>query len=130
KGDYDSAIADWKHALKLNPKLRDVQDSIRDVRYSRIRKGSKEIALEWNDKGFAKAERGDYDGAIRDYDRAIELNPEYAEALYNRGVAKSKMGDWAGAIADFDEALELKPKYALAYAGRGEARMAKGDCYG
>ena len=47
--------------------------------------------------------------AIADFDRAIELKPEEAEAYYNRGVAKSKLGDQDGAEADRKRAIELDP---------------------
>jgi Flp pilus assembly protein TadD len=38
--------------------------------------------------GTAKAEKGDYDGAIADLDRAIELDPNNASPYSNRGMAK------------------------------------------
>ena len=59
--------------------------------------------------GKAKFDEGDYRGAIADYSRAIELNPDYANAYYNRGIAKSKLGDHDGAEADRNRAAELDP---------------------
>ena len=47
-----------------------------------------EIPTSFN-SGNAKSELGDYRGAIQDYNKAIELNPKYANAYYNRGNAKS-----------------------------------------
>ena len=35
--------------------------------------------------GFSKYELGDYSGAILDYSKAIELDPEFKEAYSNRG---------------------------------------------
>ena len=69
--------------------------------------------------GKAKFIQGDYRGAIADYDRAIELRPDYAEAYYLRGSAKMGLGDYRGAIADYDRAIELDPKDAGAYYDRG-----------
>ena len=34
----------------------------------------------WLDSGLAKAKRGDYQGAIADYTKAIEIYPQYAIA--------------------------------------------------
>ena len=65
--------------------------------------------------------------AIADYDRAIEINPDYAKAYTNRGKAKYKLGDYHGAIADYDRTIELKPDYAKAYYNRGEAKHKLGD---
>jgi len=89
--------------------------SIRDAYYNR---------------GAAKIEKGDLDGAIADYNRAIELNPKDARAYYNRGIAKRAKGDLDGAIADFSRAIELDPKYAIAYNNRGIAKDDKGDLDG
>ena len=60
--------------------------------------------------GNAKYLQGDYDGAIADYSRAIELDPDDAAAYYNRGNAKSELDDYHGAIADYSRAIELDPE--------------------
>ena len=39
---------------------------------------------------YGKAENGDYYGAISDYTKAIEINPNDGDAYYNRGNAKRK----------------------------------------
>jgi len=59
--------------------------------------------------------RRDWDGAIADFDRALQFDPKLAQAYDNRGDAKTETGDFDGAIADFNRALQLNPKYAKAY---------------
>ena len=49
--------------------------------------------------------------AVRDYDQAISLNPDYPEALYNRGNACADANSLAEAIRDYDQAIALKPDY-------------------
>ena len=39
-------------------------------------------------RAYEKAEKGDYYGAISDYTKAIEVNPNDGDAYYNRGNAK------------------------------------------
>ena len=78
-------------------------------------------------RGIAKDEMGDYEGAIADYDRAIEINPQYAKAHNNRGITKDNMGDYKGAIADYDRAIEINPQYAEAYNNRGTTKDSLGD---
>ena len=71
--------------------------------------------------GCTKHVLGNYKGAVADYDKAIQLKPDYAKAYHNRGYT-------AAAIADFDKAIRLKPDYASAYNNRGLAKKhALGD---
>ena len=46
----------------------------------------------------------DYENAIQDYDRAIQLDPSYASAYYNRGYSYYKLGQYQPAIQDYDKA--------------------------
>ena len=65
-----------------------------------------QTAEDYNNRGSAKGNLQDYKGAIADYTKAIELNPNYAYAYYNRGLAKVNLKDYKGAIADFNKAIE------------------------
>ena len=73
-------------------------------------------------RGYAKAELGDYRGAIADYTEVIRLQPDVASAHYNRGLAKGKLGQHFAAIVDFDTAIRLKPDLVEAYNNRGLAK--------
>lgn len=46
-------------------------------------------------------------GAISDYNKAIELNPNYADAYNNRSIAKESIGDLNGACEDARKAISL-----------------------
>lgn len=76
-------------------------------------------AQEFFDRGLEKQNSGDYQGAIADYDQAIKLNPDDADAYNNRGLARSALGNKQGAIADYDQAIKLNPDYAPAFYNRG-----------
>jgi lipoprotein NlpI len=81
-------------------------------------------------KGLAKQEKGDLDGAIAEFTKAIELKPDYAQAYAIRGLAEQYKGNLEGAIADFTKAIELKldnPHLAVVFYSRGLARQYKGD---
>jgi tetratricopeptide (TPR) repeat protein len=58
-------------------------------------------AAEFFKSGYTKADKADYDGAIADFSKAIELDPKYALAYDNRGVAKDRKSDYDGAIAGY-----------------------------
>ena len=51
--------------------------------------------------------------AIKDFSKAIKLNPNYALAYNNRGIAKDNLGLYEEAIKDYDKAIKLNPNYAL-----------------
>lgn len=72
-------------------------------------------------RGSAKC-LSDERGAIQDYNRAIELNPNYAEAYNNRGITKSNLKDYRGAIQDYNKTIELNPDDPSPYINRGRAK--------
>jgi tetratricopeptide (TPR) repeat protein len=48
------------------------------------------LAIVYNNRGNAYSSKGKYDLAPKDYDKSIELNPNYARAFNNRGVVYQK----------------------------------------
>lgn len=61
-------------------------------------------------RGKTRTELGDAKGAIEDYNQALRLNPELAEAYGNRGLLYSQMGDRQAALADLQRAAQLFAK--------------------
>ena len=78
-------------------------------------------------RGIEKAKNGDLDGAMADFDRAIELNPKDDAPYYNRAQAKRLKKDTAGAVADYTRAIELGSTNPAAYNNRGNARSENND---
>ncbi len=74
-----------------------------------------DAADDYFNSGNGKLDKGDLDGAIGDYNKAIKLKHDFASAYQNRGNAKGRKGDLGGAIADHDKAIELEPDVASAY---------------
>ena len=70
---------------------------------------------------------GDYNKAIAEYNRAISLKADYADAYVSRGNARRRLGDLNRAIEDYNRALGLKSSYAEVYNYRGFAYAKKGD---
>jgi len=93
------------------------------------------LAVSYYNRGLGYGAEGDYDRAIADYTKAIELAPKFAKAYNNRGTVYGMKGDHARAIADFTRAIGLDPKNANAYNNRclglaisGQAQSALTDC--
>ena len=63
----------------------------------------------YNNRGNAYLNLNQYERAIQDYNKAIQLNPNYFEAYNNRGWAYYCLKKYQQALKDFDKALELNP---------------------
>jgi len=69
----------------------------------------------------------DIDGAIADYDKAIEINPKVTNSYINRSNARLMKNDLRGAIKDLNQAIIIRPHFANAYLLRGFARLELND---
>ena len=78
-------------------------------------------------RGYAYANEGKYDEAIKHYDAAIKLNPRIAEAYISRGIAYSEKDELDIAIRDYNKAIELEPNNLFVYTNRSVAYHNKGD---
>jgi tetratricopeptide (TPR) repeat protein len=133
KGDKAGAAADFKRARQLDPQLVSEGSSADSIDHGIAKGNEKESPASvedfFNRAGVKKA-AGDLDGAIADYDRAIQLDPKDAAIYNNRGLAKQEKGDLDAAIVDFNRAIQLNPKDAVACSNRGNAKRDKGDLDG
>src|SRR5215467_11972054 len=79
------------------------------------------LILGGNEKAHAK----DYDGAIADFTKAIELGRDLPGILragpyINRGLAYADKGDLDAGLADLTEAIKIQPDSVYAYQDRGD----------
>ena len=72
----------------------------------------------------------DFNGALSEYNHAIELKPDFALAYNGRGRAWLSLGNLGQAVADYSTAISLDPDYALAYFNRGCARRTQENVKG
>lgn len=77
-----------------------------------------ENAGAYYNQGVVRLEKGEYDAAISDFTRAIELRPRFAMAHFYRGRAYHRKGEHDKALPDLNEAIELDPNLAVAYGDR------------
>lgn len=66
-----------------------------------------------------------YQGALKAFDKAIALNPNYSDAYFYKGSANLYDFNFDEAIKDFDKAVDLEPLYKEAYSNRAFARLRK-----
>ena len=76
---------------------------------------------EWLDRGRAYSVTGNYENAILDFTKAIDLKPTNAAAYDGRGGAYVGKKDYIRAVADLTEAIRLNPKSVYSIVDRGHS---------
>jgi tetratricopeptide (TPR) repeat protein len=69
--------------------------------------------------GEALESQGNYEQAIKVFDKAIENNSQNSEAWYNKGFCYMQLGNYAEAIKAFDKAVEIDLQYFNAWYNKG-----------
>lgn len=119
KADYDHAIADFKKALTISQKIS--TDAYYAIGYSLAKKGDLDGAIKsfsvvikikpdassYNNRGVCYYDQGEYDLAIDDFTKTIDLDKRYYSAYVYRGRAWTKKGLYDKAIEDNSTALKL-----------------------
>jgi len=77
-------------------------------------------------RGRTYYREGKSDLAIKDYNKALALNPRSAYVYNERGMAYSNLGKLNEAIADYTQAIKLYPGFAVAYYNRTIAYLKLG----
>jgi tetratricopeptide (TPR) repeat protein len=77
--------------------------------------------------GVQKYQKGDYPGALADYDKLIAIAPKERLAYIGKSLIKIKLGDKPGAILDLSKAIALDPNNRSLYAVRGGLKFESGD---
>ncbi len=81
----------------------------------------------WYSRAIIKDELYTWKAARRDYDKAIELAPDFIDAIVNRAANKDEAGEYDEAIDDYSKAIELDPQNEMAYFNRGNSKFNKKD---
>lgn len=70
-------------------------------------------------QGLAYLDKGQFRRAVAFLNRAIENEPDSADAYFGRGLVYHELEQYQEAIADFDRAIELDPEHPYAHFQRG-----------
>ena len=69
----------------------------------------------------------EYDLAVVEYNKAIELNPKDASTYLNRGFVLLNQKNYDLAVVDYDKAIELSPNESMIYFNRGDLHEKMGN---
>lgn len=125
-GRRESAYADYKKAIELNPKnarafvnranvsseLRKFDEAFAD--YGRAITIEPKNALAYSNRGQLYSDQSKYEDALNDLAKAIELDPTNAEPYYTRAMIYRNKGKSLLAIADLDKYIAIgsdNPQY-------------------
>lgn len=87
-------------------------------------------AAAYVDRAWASMDKGLYAQAIDDLDRAVVLEPNFADAWFAHGWANEKNGDERAAIQDYSRTIDTKPDHAFALFSRGFLNLYGGNTRG
>lgn len=87
----------------------------------------KEEAEKQLKSGKDKLLNSDFQGALKDLDKSIELNPDIDQAWFYRANVKMNLRDYQGSINDFNTCLKLNPYFTDAWVNRGNVKFIQGD---
>jgi len=75
--------------------------------------------LAHNSMGIALFAEGRYEEALDNYNKSINIRPDYIRPYHNRGALYVSIGQYKKAMADYDRAIFLSPNTAEIYNNRG-----------
>ncbi|OKH34171.1 hypothetical protein NIES2101_39405 [Calothrix sp. HK-06] len=127
---YEQALVAINQAIEHQPKNPNLFNEKRKVLENLKRYSEAEIAITlaiqlaprpafYENRGIVYAYQEKSDLAIADFTKAIQINPQDAQAYYNRGLVYDDQKKSDLAIADFTKAIQINPQYVQAYNYRG-----------
>lgn len=147
-GRYEEAWEDHSQAIKVNPgfseaylnrgnvsfavgnfkdAVADYDQAVQTVSVS-ARRGSTPYRAEvYSRRGAGYFFAKEYDDALKDFNRALEIDPDNIVALDNRAIIFSIRGEKDKALADFNRSLRLVPQNPVNYVNRAQLYYQSGD---
>ena len=127
QGKFTEAKSEFEKALKAAPSFGPAQRALTIIEDVTDQKIASQSAICYF-KGIAHALKGQHVQAIPYYNKAIEINPGFANAYFSRGVSFAQgKHQYDEAISDYNKAIEINPGFAKAIALRGYAYYSKGE---
>lgn len=102
---------DWKKVIELGERILTIDPNHQP--------GRSKTAQAYRERGVQSHNNRDYNAAIADYTRAIELESNTADYNYLRGMSYEWKKEYASSIGDYTAAIKLDPNKPQYYYRRG-----------
>ena len=89
-----------------------------------------ESAYYFYQSGMNNYKNGDYFKAVYDFTKAIEIDPNYADAYHWRALVKMFLKDYSFALRDINKTLQFLPNDKKVFGSLGLVKMGLGDMQG
>jgi len=112
----------------------EAETSLRQLARTKVQQGDYALAIEiitrlidrnqasandYNNRGLIYFQIGQYDKAVADYNKALQLKPDLAAAYNNRANYYAAKKQLEKALADYDRAIDLNPVHVRALINQG-----------
>ncbi|MDD5773153.1 MAG: tetratricopeptide repeat protein [bacterium] len=132
---WESAKNNFLKAIEMFPQNEEVQKHL-EVAYKNISKETQakyekivekekagkdkeKLIYSYKNLGWIHLGNGNYEGALKSFDQAIAVNPDYIEALQGKGMLFLKTEKYNEAEKIFQKIIGINKSYASAYVGLG-----------
>jgi len=128
EGEAEAGDSEWtRYADQQGPELAESKIDMNEL--PAAAPGLKDTLIDlrqaeaFNLQGETNSSKKKYSNAIKDFSRALEIHPNYVDALINRGSAYAELGRFNDALMDFNHALKFEKKDAELFNRRGEVYL-------
>ena len=137
---YEKAVVEFRKALELNPNYPEAHNDLGST-YAQLHRWDLAIfefreaisdpfyrtpELAYYNLGTALMENGELIEAVKELHMAVQLRPDFSQALDKYGVALFRLNRLQESIKQFKQAIELDPAYVEPYLNLGLAYMKQG----
>ncbi|EKF86533.1 tetratricopeptide repeat protein [Methanobacterium formicicum] len=112
-GDYENSYKVFEEAVKIDP--HDLGTKITGKKVSQI------ITNQYTQKGYDKLKNGNYNEAVKYFNKLLEIKPDDIDALMYKGGAMFATRNYEAAIKCFDVVIYIKKDHSIAWFSKGEA---------
>ncbi len=122
---HPAALASYDRALALAPDCAEAHynraNALLQCEYHERK--SKRFLRELHLRGYPRVAQARHEAALLGYERALELQPDYADAWFNRGNVLYELNRPKAALQSYNRAIALRPDHAESHFNRGNALL-------